>query len=413
MEAITAPGFYHFSFPPDNRSHSVYRYAFLELEGTGAVRVGAASGEAYLDGAAYRGHEPLDAQLAFRLAYDPWGMAADLLLMVVGWVVYGLLGIIALFPAGYWIVRGWAHRKRVDFTAVLIVSISSILAVWMVLLVWASVFKLHLDVWPVRLLWGTSALVGLGFLIKDQPWRNRGYWLGEDPLATLALWLVVACSIGLRLWIGRGLVMLPGSDAYHHTLIVQLFAEQGGIPENYEPYAPLQSFSYHFGFHSIVALVRWLLGSELLSTTKVVALVLNGGIAATVGLFSEQITGHRRSGVVAAALVGLIMVSPFCLLRWSRFTQTTGLFFLPLALLALLWKKREAGLVFPSLLVAAVFLAHVRVALMLGVFAAIAGGTALLQGQRESLKQIVLVGAIGTIWVSPWLLRVLWVQYDP
>ncbi|MGC9083171.1 MAG: hypothetical protein ACP5ME_08335 [Anaerolineae bacterium] len=70
VEAITAPGFYHFSFPPDNRSHSVYRYAFLELEGTGAVRVGAASGEAYIDGAAYRGHEPLDAQLAFRLIYN-------------------------------------------------------------------------------------------------------------------------------------------------------------------------------------------------------------------------------------------------------------------------------------------------------------------------------------------------------
>jgi hypothetical protein len=413
LNSITVPGFYRFSFPADNRSHSAYRYAFLELDGTGTVRLGAAPGDAYIDGAAYRDHEPLDTQLAFRLAYNPWGIFADLLLMCVGWAGYGVLGLTALFLAGYWLVRGWALRIKADFTPLLIASVTGILSFWMVFLVWASVFKLRLNAWHVRLLLGIAVLAGLTFFIKDRHLWNRRYWFGKDPLATLSLWLVIICALGLRLWIGRGLVMLPGSDAYHHTLIAQLFAEQGGIPENYEPYAPLQSFSYHFGFHSIVAFVRWLLSSELLSTTKVVALVLNGGIAATAGLFTEQIAGHRRTGVVAAALVGLIMVSPFCLLRWSRFTQTTGLFFLPMALLALLWKKSEADLFFSSLLVAAVFLAHVRVALILGVFAAIVGGIAFLQGRKEHLKQIAAVGAIGAIFVAPWLLRVLWVQYDP
>jgi hypothetical protein len=65
------------------------------------------------------------------------------------------------------------------------------------------------------------------------------------------------------------------------------------------------------------------------------------------------------------------------------------------------------------LLVAAVFLTHIRVALMLGVFAAIAGGIAFLQRRKEHLKQIATVGVIGVIFVSPWALRVLWVQYDP
>jgi len=413
LEAVGSPGFYRFSFPADNQSHSAYRYAFLELDGTGMVRVGAAPGDAYIDGAAYRDHEPLDAQLAFRLTYTPWGILTDLLLVCAGWAGYGMLGSMTLFLAGYWIVRGWALRTKADFTAVLIASITGVLSLWMVSLVWAAVFKLRLNTWNVRLLLGIASLTGLTLFIKDGRLWNRRYWLGEDPLATLSLWFVIICSVGLRLWIGRGLVMLPGCDAYHHTLIAQLFAEQGGIPENYEPYAPLQSFSYHFGFHSIVALVRWVCESELLSTTKVVALVLNGSIAATAGLFTEQIAGHRRTGVVAAALVGLIMVSPFCLLRWSRFTQTTGLFFLPMALLALLWQRREAKLVFPSLLVAAVFLAHIRVALMLGVFAAIAGGIAFLQGRKEHLKQIATVGVIGVIFVSPWALRVLWVQYDP
>jgi len=413
LDGMTTPGFYRFSFPPDNRSYGVYRYAFLELEGTGAVRMGTGPGEAYLDGAAYRDHEPLDAQLAFRLVYDPWGILVDISLMVAGWIKYGAFGVTVLFLAGYWIVRGWAHRSGSDFTVILITSIVSALAIWMLLLVWSDFFKIRLSEWIVRLLLGASVLVGTVFFIRDRWQWGRQYWLGKHPTATLVMWLVIVCSIGLRLWIGRALVMLPGSDAYHHTLIVQLFADQGGIPAHYEPYAPLQSFSYHFGFHSIVALFRWLLGSELLSATKVVALVLNGGIAATAGLLGEQLAGHRRAGIVAAALVGLIMVSPFCLLRWSRFTQTTGLFFLPIALLALVWEKRKSGLLFPSLLVTTVFFAHTRVALMLGIFAAIAAGVAILQRRKEHFMQVIAVGAISILLVAPWLLRVLWVQLDP
>ncbi|MBC7228168.1 MAG: hypothetical protein H5T61_13225, partial [Thermoflexales bacterium] len=102
LENVTAPGFYRFSLPQDNRSHGVYRYAFLELEGTGAVRVGAASGDAYLDGAAYRDHEPLDAQLAFRLTYDLGGMALELGLAALEGL--GLLAVAALL----FLVPGYA-----------------------------------------------------------------------------------------------------------------------------------------------------------------------------------------------------------------------------------------------------------------------------------------------------------------
>ncbi len=102
LEQVTAPGFYRFSFPPDHRSHGVYRYAFLELEGAGALRVGAASGEAYIDGAAYRDHEPLDAQLAFCLTYDLRGMALELGRAALEGV--GLLAVAALL----YLVPGYA-----------------------------------------------------------------------------------------------------------------------------------------------------------------------------------------------------------------------------------------------------------------------------------------------------------------
>ncbi len=415
LAQVTAPGFHRFSFAPLRGSHGVYYYAFLEMVGDGAVRVGAGPGGAYLDGALYRDHEPLDAQMAFRLVYDPAWIVADLSLTSLKWMGYGVGVLVILFFSGYWIARGWALRKGLDFTSVLILSAASALAAWMVLLVWSNLVHFRLNATYVRFIVVGAVAGGLVCFVRDARSRglNREFWLGTSFQATVTLWLVIGFSVGLRLWVGRGFVMLPGSDAYHHTLIAQLFAEQGGIPDHYEPYAHLISFSYHFGFHSIVALVRWLFESDLLSTTKLVALSLNGAIAATVALCSEQITGSRRSGIVAAALAGIVMVSPFCLLRWSRFTQTTGMFFLPLAVLGLLSDKRERVPLFSALLVAATGFAHSRIAFFWGILAGVVGTIAFGQKRWGDVKQIFKVGILGILLTLPWLVRIAWVQYDP
>ena len=49
-----------------------------------------------------------------------------------------------------------------------------------------------------------------------------------------------------------------GLDAYHHTLVTALFLDRGGVPHDYAPYAPLASFTYHFGFHAFAAALGWL-----------------------------------------------------------------------------------------------------------------------------------------------------------
>ena len=405
--------FYRFSFPPILHSHTRYYYAFLEYKGSGQVEIRTGDLNSYLDGALYYDHEPQEAQSVFRLSYDPILIALDLLFMVASWIGYGVTGLSILFFSGYWMVRKWAWRSGADFTPILILSTLSAIAAWMTLLLWANNF-LILDSWHVKLLASVSTLLGFIYFVKDKRlWSRKDFWLGNSPLSTLALWIVVLLAIALRLFVGRGLVMLPGSDAYHHTLIVQLFAEQGGIPHTYEPYAPLVSFSYHFGFHSIVALFRWLFETELLVTTKTLALVLNGAIAATVGLLSEQIAGNRRAGVIAAALAGLIMVSPFCLLRWSRFTQTAGLLFLAASLLAMLAKRKDAGWALPSLLTAGMVFSHYRIAFFWGLFVVIAGGIKVLQHHWDEVKDWFVIAIISAVLVAPWLLRVAWIQYDP
>jgi hypothetical protein len=412
MPAMGPEGFYHFPFPPILSSHTHYYYAYLELRGSGQIEAPLGELNAYLDGTFYSDHMPRESQLVFRLTYNPASVVLDLALMVASWVAYGLAGLAILFFAGYWLVRRWALKVGLDFTAVLIASTLGALAAWMVFLVWAGTI-LRLNALTVQLIVGASCLVGILQFVRDRrQWRRREYWLGQSPPATLALWLVILLSIALRLFAGRGMVMLPGSDTYHHTLIVQLFEEQGGIPHSYQPYAPLISFSYHFGFHSIVALFRWLFGTELLMTTKSLALLLNGAVAAAVGLVSERWAGNRRAGVIAAATVGLVAVSPFCLLRWGRFTQTTGLLYLAAGLLALTAVLEGAGLLFPSLLVAAMLASHYRVFSLWILFAIVAGGLGILQRRWLDARHWLILGVVAVALVAPWLLRVAWVQYD-
>ncbi|MDH7474348.1 MAG: hypothetical protein QHJ74_10150 [Anaerolineae bacterium] len=406
-------GFYRFSFPAILHSHAHYYYALLEYAGSGQVKAHTGGLDSYLDGTLYYNHEPQESQTVFRLSYDPPLIILDLLLMVTNWIGYGVASLTILFFSGYWIVRKWAQQAGADFTPTLTLSTLSALATWMTFLVWAGAF-IHLEAWSVRLIVGANTALGLIYFARDRKqWWTKKYWLGNNLLSTIALWTVVILAIALRLFVGRGLVMLPGSDAYHHTLIAQLFAEQGGIPRTYEPYAPLVSYSYHFGFHSIVALFRWLFGTELLVTTKTLALVLNGAIAAVVGLLSEQIAGNRRAGIVAAALVGLIMVSPFCLLRWSRFTQTAGTLFLTASLWVLSTGRKDTGWVFPPLLIAGMVFSHYRIAFFWALFVATAGGIKVLQHRRDEVKRWLAIAIISAVLVAPWLLRVAWIQHDP
>jgi len=407
-------GFYRFSFSPIRNSHTRYYYAFLEQKETGQIIIPAAGLETYADGTLYYDHKPQAYQAAFRLVYDPIYITLDLLLAIISWIIYGIIVLQILFLSGYGLVRGWCNEKGLDFTSTLILSAASALGFWMVILVWVDVLGIRFNRTSVRLIAAASVLMGLAYWIRDRHfWRRRTYWLGEDLWATLAVWIAVLAALGLRLFVGRGMVMLPGSDTYHHTLIVQLFEEQGGIPRSYEPYAPLLSFSYHFGFHSIVALFRWLFETDLLSTTKVVALVLNGAIAATAGFASESLTRSRWSNFITSVLVGLVMVSPFALLRWGRFTQTTGMFFLPLGVLIALTGRELSNRIWPIFIIVGMGLSHTRVTFFWLLLVMLVFFRQIWINGWSEVKPWVRMGGISLALALPWLLRVIWVHWDP
>src|SRR5262245_35857058 len=63
-----------------------------------------------------------------------------------------------------------------------------------------------------------------------------------------------------RLYTSRDLLAGANVDNHHHTLIVQLLVDHGGLFTSWEPYAPLATFTYHYGFHANVAFFHWLTG---------------------------------------------------------------------------------------------------------------------------------------------------------
>jgi hypothetical protein len=273
-------------------------------------------------------------------------------------------------------LAAWGLRieRRLDFTQELIVGFALSLSLWAVLFGALTLFDAAL---PPFLAW-LLALVGW-ILYGWSLLRKRGAGLqplvqdaGRSP--TILLWSVVMVTAVVSLWALRGVVVQPGSDGYHHTLIAQTIAEQGKLPDGFIPLTPLLTFTYHFGYHVFVAVVEWMTGISAVALVPIVAQLLKAAAALAVAFLTEALGGRRVAAVVAAAVTGLISVFPAYYVNWGRNTQVTGLVILCVLLgLVWLWCSARpgwstAGLI--MLLAVGLALAHYRVTLMaaLGCF---------------------------------------------
>jgi hypothetical protein len=182
-------------------------------------------------------------------------------------------------------------------------------------------------------------IVCAGFLVAGL-WRLklkvslRGIKLEDAAFWSLLLGVLAATLIS-RFVALRDQVGGVGIDAYHHTMISQLFVEQGGIPANYQPYAPLASFTYHYGFHSLAASVAWISGrtspGDMMLLMPQIGQIASTLPVLTLTLLAWKVLGNRWAGLGAGALAGVYSIIPAFYLNWSRFTQGLGLALLPLA----------------------------------------------------------------------------------
>lgn len=412
---LLTPGFYRFAFAPLPHSHGRYTYAFLELQGEGAVQVGAGPGDVYLDGALYHDHESFDAQMAFRLVYDPRYVILDLLSAAVGGL--GLLGVAGLlYVVPGWVLLAWLWPgERLSWAEVMSIAAGLSLALYPLLFLWTDLVGLHLG----SLYAWLPSLGGLAALVwRYRTWRLRRGWQAlrqwarsENLWPDLALVAVTGLVFAVRLLAVRSLDAPMWGDSYQHTMITQLLVDNGGLFDSWEPYADLQSFTYHFGFHATMAAFHWVTGMEMVEVVLWGAQILNALAVLALYPLAVRVSGNRWAGVVAVLVAGLLSPMPMYYVNWGRYAQLAGQVILPAAVV-LSWSAFEAPdrqsrlTVLSWMAIGGLALTHYRV-LIFYVFFVLAW--ALLHVSRISwqrvLSRVALVGVGAGVFFLPWFVQ--------
>lgn len=322
------------------------------------------------------------------------------LVLLRWWLPGGLsleerLGLaIGLSVALYPLLFLWLYILRLPLGPVVAYGVGGVSAV---VLLWTSRYRLH-----PRRLWETA-----------RSWRPcRAHAL------PLALWSTVALIFFTRLWAIRFMSAPAWGDSVQHTFVVQLILENRGLFQDWDGYAPIRSLTYHFGFHTLMAVWAWVVGLPAPLAVLVGAQVLNALAVIALYPLIVRLSGSRVAGVVGVAVAGLLSPMPGFYVNWGRYTQLAGQTILPVVLWLLdAWwarPRRPRRALAPPLILALAGLAitHYRVILFAVAGAAAWGLWGLWTWRRELadwLKEAArFAGAAlaAVLLVAPWMWHV-------
>lgn len=345
----------------------------------------------------------------YRLSARNAVAALGALLAADGWTL--LLGLLlAPLPGSLLLLAAGRRLPPLDPGSWCSLALAAGLALWPLLWLWMSLAGLR---------WSRGALiavVALGWLLALALWWKRrrgrgeaGATHGRAEWANLALLaLLLAAALGARLLAVRDLAFPPWVDSSRHALITAVMVESGQAPDGYSPFLPVDDFTYHFGFHSLAAMVQMLGNGPLPRTLLVLGQLLNALAALSVYGAARLLTRQRSAALLAAFLVALPFFFPAYYVTWGRLTQLTGALLLA-PLLALTWLlargargwRRAWWLV--GLLAAGLFLIHVRVFLVYLPFVAIAwaAGAARRGGALRATRALGGAGLLGLAAAGP------------
>ena len=361
--------------------------------------------------------------LSFELHYDPIFIIKDLARQAstFGLRASRLLLLSALFyllPGGALVV--WLLREG-DWIERTAVALGMSVAVH-ALLVYATMTGLRLGrAATYGFVAVCAGLIGVRWWLDGRPLPSlRGMWaaLKADP-APLALAFVVVLVVGVRVFVVRDLVAPMWGDGYHHTMISQLLVDNGGLFDSWEPYAPLTTFTYHFGFHANVALFHWLSAEPVIQSVIWVGQMVNAlAVLALYPLAVRVSGGSRWAGVGAVLVAGTLSPMPMYYVNWSRYTQLAGQVILPVLMwltwelvVTRAWQWRLVGLITTGCV--GLGATHYRVVLIYGAFVIAAAVVLLIPALRawrsaaRSLAQLAVVAVLTLLWFLPWALRTM------
>jgi hypothetical protein len=109
-----------------------------------------------------------------------------------------------------------------------------------------------------------------------------------------------------------------------NTPSFQLLVDNKGLFNSWQPYAEITSFSYHYGFHSLVAVLYWISKIPIPQATLWTGQLLNGLAVISLVPLVMKINKNKLGGVFTIALAGLLFQMPMYYLNWGRYTQLAG-----------------------------------------------------------------------------------------
>jgi hypothetical protein len=437
LQKFAAMSSYRFFFLPLADSNLQDYYLLLEINGDSAAQIGMAGNDTYLDGSVYQNGTPQEGQLTFNLKYDSIELITGLLKEIPTWLVWLLVGLF-LFVLPGWGILGtlWSGWGALDFWEKFSLGSGASLAIYPVLFLWTNLVGVHLGPFYAWL----PAVFGLALLI----WRNfqkarSGLFknkqaslpIGEAKLADatpvhriashasyeeiapkVAFIILSGAVIFSRLWVIRGLDFPLWGDSYQHTMISQLMVDNWGLFQSWLPYAELRTFTYHFGFHTLVACFNWVIGLPVEKAILIVGQIVN--ILTVINLYPlvKKLGKNGWSGVMLVLIAGLISPMPMSYVNWGRYTQLAGQAILPVAIY-FTWRLLESEKIDRRLLacnwiiLGGLALTHYRVLIFM-LFFYIAFFLMNLRSQRffHLIKKTFWSGIGGALIFLPWLISI-------
>ena len=415
FDTLEPASFQRFNFGNIPLSNQVDYYLRLSLQGTGKMKVGTGPGASYLNGAAYLDDVAQDQQIVFRLAYSPTIAVRGLLLEGMGWLFNLSIGFLLFVIPGWGVLSMIFPGWRALFWAEKIgLGAGVSLAIYPILILWTNLVGLRLGIFSAWL----PILVGI--ILMFWKFANRSHTLGDvrklsvsNLLCNLATIGVLAIILFTRLWPVRGLDAPMWGDSLQHTIISQLIVDHHGLFTSWEPYAELTSFTYHFGFHSLVAAFHWMTGMEMSQAVLWTGQLVNVLSLLVLVPLANRLGGNRWAGVIALTVAGLLTSIPQIYANWGRYTQLTGQVIL-VVFVYVCWiflrdhvdRPPMAGL--SAGLLAGLALTHTRILILALTFLLVYFIAYLrTSGFIRLIKPILLISLISLLIFLPWLIRIL------
>ncbi|KAB8142124.1 hypothetical protein F8S13_16420 [Chloroflexia bacterium SDU3-3] len=244
-------------------------------------------------------------------------VAAAALLLLPGMALLELLWFGPLAPAERWVLAVGVSCSAIPL-----------------LLLGSSLVGLR---WGAALAWALLALCA--GVVAWGWWRRRGHARAGLALSPshVALLGITALALLLRLYVSRDLPVAMFGDSYHHTIITQLLIDHGGLFSSWQPYAPLKTFTYHYGFHSLAAFLSMLGGIPATASVIAVGQVESALAAPMVYLLTRRLLRHEGAALFGALLTVFVSTMPAYYVNWGRYTQLGGQTELVAIMVAWMW----------------------------------------------------------------------------